>query len=259
MTSAPLSPKGETVPSAPLVVVRKLRKSFALPERTLEVLGGIDLEIGRGELVSLVGKSGVGKSTFLQILGTLDEPSGGTVHFDGVDVFALPEPELASFRNRSIGFIFQFHHLLPEFTALENVMMPALIARRSFSQARERALWLLERVGLSPRLGHRPGELSGGEQQRVAIARALMMDPRLLLADEPTGNLDQQTSDEIHSLILELNAETGVTFLIATHNFDLARQMKRHLVLRHGTVEELTAEEAVVHTTHRPRPARGSI
>ena len=233
----------------PLVGVRGLTKFFHLPERRLDVLRGIDLDIGAGQMISLVGQSGVGKSTFLQILGTLDHPSEGTVLYDGRDVFGLPEQELAAFRNRSIGFVFQFHHLLPEFTALENVMMPALIHRQNYREASDQAAELLRSVGLAERTSHKPGELSGGEQQRVAIARALMMSPHLVLADEPTGNLDQYTSEEIHELLLALNDRTGIAFLIATHNYSLAMRMRRHLLMEGGRVRELTAEEAEVHAS----------
>lgn len=238
--------------SLDLVRVEGLSKSFELAERRLDVLRDVNLRIGRAELISLVGKSGVGKSTLLHILGTLDHPTGGRVQYEGLDVFELEEKDLAGFRNRTIGFIFQFHHLLPEFTALENVMMPALIARQPRSAARDRALSLLERVGLSERLSHRPGELSGGEQQRVAIARALVMEPKLVLADEPTGNLDHVTSDEIHELMVELNEETHTTFLIATHSHELAAQMHRHLTVAGGRLDEMPHSEAV----ERARAAR---
>ncbi len=228
----------------PLLAVRGLHKHYRLEGRDIHVLRGVSFELERGELVSLAGKSGVGKSTLLHVVGTLDEPTSGQVFYEGLDVFALRERELAAFRNRSLGFVFQFHHLLPEFTALENAMMPALIAGLARKEAARRAREMLERVGLAERLDHRPGELSGGEQQRVAIARALVMRPALVLADEPTGNLDGQTSDGIHALILELNRELGVTFLVATHNFSLALLMQRHLLLDDGVVTELTREEA---------------
>ena len=232
---------------APLVEVRGLRKFFHLPDRRLDVLNGIDLTIGYRQMISLVGQSGVGKSTFLHILGTLDGPSEGSIRYEGKDVFALPEPELAHFRNQSIGFVFQFHHLLPEFTAVENVMMPALIHRQDYREAARMAEELLLSVGLKERLGHKPGELSGGEQQRVAIARALVMSPKVVLADEPTGNLDQYTSEEIHELLMSLNERTNITFLIATHNYSLAMRMRRHLLMRAGQVTELTEAEAEAH------------
>jgi len=228
-----------------LVQVRGLKKSFQMPERELHVLKEVDLDLYPGELVSLVGQSGVGKSTLLHILGTLDRPTSGNIMYDGQDPFAMSDKELAIFRNRFIGFVFQFHHLLPEFSALENVMMPALIHRTSRKEAEEYAAHLLQRTGLEDRMSHRPSELSGGEQQRVAMARALVMKPRLVLADEPTGNLDPQTSHEIHSLLLELNQETGITFLVATHNFALAGQMQRHLRIHDGRVED-THREALL-------------
>ena len=233
----------------PLVEVRGLTKFFHLPDRRLDVLRGIDLDIGHRQMISLVGQSGVGKSTFLHLLGTLDAPSEGSIRYEGRDVFALPEAELASFRNQAIGFVFQFHHLLPEFTALENVMMPALIHRQDYHAASRMAEELLVSVGLKERLQHKPGELSGGEQQRVAIGRALVMSPKVVLADEPTGNLDQYTSEEIHELLLDLNDRTGITFLIATHNYSLARRMRRHLLMEGGRVRELTAAEAEVHAS----------
>jgi lipoprotein-releasing system ATP-binding protein len=225
---------------APLVEIRGLSKTYVMPERSLNVLQGVDLVLRKAEMISLEGQSGVGKSTFLHILGTLDSPSEGTVHFEGRDVFTLAPDELARFRNATIGFVFQFHHLLPEFTALENVMMPALIGRQSSAEALSKAQYLLERVGLADRSTHRPSELSGGEQQRVAIARSLMQSPRLVLADEPTGNLDQRTSREIHDLLVELNEETGITFLVATHNPTLAGRMTRHLVVQGAQILERT-------------------
>ncbi len=198
------------------------------------VLEGLDLTVAPGEVVAIIGQSGVGKSTLLHILGTLDRPTGGRVFFEGQDVFALDEKQQAAFRNRSIGFVFQFHHLLPDFDAVENVMMPALIqgVRRSEAYARARAL--LERVGLGDRLDHRPGQLSGGELQRVAIARALVQSPKALLADEPTGNLDPATAAEVHQLLLELNRERGTTLVLVTHNEELARLAHRSLRLYQG-------------------------
>jgi lipoprotein-releasing system ATP-binding protein len=198
------------------------------------VLDGLDLTVAPGEVVAIIGQSGVGKSTLLHILGTLDRPTGGRVFFEGQDVFALDEKQQAAFRNRSIGFVFQFHHLLPDFDAVENVMMPALIqgVRRSEAYARARAL--LERVGLGDRLDHRPGQLSGGELQRVAIARALVQSPKALLADEPTGNLDPATAAEVHQLLLELNRERGTTLVLVTHNEELARLAHRSLRLYQG-------------------------
>ncbi|MBA3765265.1 MAG: ABC transporter ATP-binding protein, partial [Actinobacteria bacterium] len=193
------------------IEVRGLKKSYWLNDAEIPVLKGIDLVIEGGEYVAITGPFGVGKSTLLHVLGTLDIPSEGSVYMDGVDVFAQSPAEIARFRNKNIGFVFQFHHLLPEFTALENVMIPALIHRVSRADASVKARGMLERVGLAHRVTHRPGELSGGEQQRVALARALVLEPRLLLADEPTGNLDAVTGEEIHALFSELNRERGTT------------------------------------------------
>jgi lipoprotein-releasing system ATP-binding protein len=227
------------VPGEPLVQVDDLHRVFFHQDKQLHVLRGVRLTVRRGEMIAVVGESGVGKSTLLQILGTLDHPTSGAVRFGDVDVFRFTEAELASFRNRTIGFVFQFHHLLPEFSALENVVMPALIARLPRAEALERGERLLRDVGLSERMTHRPGELSGGEQQRVALARALVMDPQLVLADEPTGNLDERTSEEIHDLFVDLNRRTHVTFMIVTHNRHLAARMTRTLLLEGGAVREL--------------------
>jgi lipoprotein-releasing system ATP-binding protein len=203
-------------------------------DRRLEVLRGVDLDIPEGDLVALTGPSGAGKSTFLHLLGTLDVPTRGRVLFDGEDVFERGEEGLASFRNEVIGFVFQSHHLLPEFTALENVMMPGLIRRVPRAEARRRAAEMLAQVGLGERLEHRPGELSGGEQQRVALARALSLGPRLLLADEPTGNLDPQTAEGIHALLADLNVRMGITAVVVTHNERLAQALPRRLRLLDG-------------------------
>jgi len=220
--------------TAPFVRIEGLAKTYLMADRRLEVLRGLDLEIAEGELVALTGPSGAGKSTFLHLLGTLDVPTRGRVRFDGEDVFERTEEELAAFRNGTIGFVFQSHHLLPEFTALENAMMPGLIRRIPRSDARRRASEMLERVGLGDRLEHRPGELSGGEQQRVALARALSLSPRLLLADEPTGNLDPQTADGIHALLVDLNRSLGITAVVVTHNERLAQALPRRLRLVAG-------------------------
>jgi len=222
---------------APLVRVEGLGKTYLMGERRLEVLHGLSLEIAAGELVALTGPSGAGKSTFLHVLGTLDAPSAGRVLFDGRDVFALGEEALATFRNRNIGFVFQSHHLLPEFTALDNAAMPGLIRRLPRAEAYARAEEMLDQVGLHDRLHHRPGELSGGEQQRVALARALCLKPRLLLADEPTGNLDAVTAEGIHALIADLNSRLGITAVVVTHNEQLARAMPRRLQLSRGRLE----------------------
>ena len=223
---------------APLVQVVQLEKRYVDGPAVVQVLAGLDLEVEAGERIAIVGESGVGKSTLLHLLGALDVPTGGRILFDGQDVFARSEAELALFRNREIGFVFQFHHLLGDFTALENVMLPSLIARRPFGATRARATELLERVGLRARLAHRPGQLSGGEQQRVAVARALAQRPRLLLADEPTGNLDPATGEDVQQLMLELNREHGATLVVATHNDRLAAAMERTLRLEGGCLHE---------------------
>jgi lipoprotein-releasing system ATP-binding protein len=228
----------------PLVEARGLEKRYVDGPAVVEVLRGLDLEIAAGERVAITGESGVGKSTLLHLLGCLDAPSGGQLLLDGVDVFARPEAEIAALRNRGVGFVFQFHHLLGDFTALENVMLPSLIAREPVRQVRARAAELLERVGLGARLTHRPGELSGGEQQRVAVARAVMRRPRLLLADEPTGNLDPGTGERVHQLLLELNEESGSTLVVATHNDRLAAAMERTLRLVGGRIEPAAAGSA---------------
>ena len=219
-----------------MIIVKDLHKSFPMGEQTLTVLRGIDLTIERGELIAVVGASGAGKSTLLHILGLLDRPSKGTVCFEGQDLFQLSEAAQAEFRNRRIGFVFQFHHLLPEFTALENACMPALIQRREVEEVRQEAIGLLTDVGLGPRLQHKPGELSGGEQQRVAVARALLQKPDLVLADEPTGNLDTHTGDALFALMRELNKARGTTFVIVTHNDKLSAQADRILHMQDGQI-----------------------
>ncbi len=219
----------------PLVTVQNVTKTFEHEGRSLEVLKGIDLQIDSGEMVTIVGPSGAGKSTLLHLIGPLDLPTGGRILYRGRDVTRLGSSELAEFRNRSIGFVFQFHHLLPEFTALENVMMPGLI--QGSQRLEDRARQLLDEVGLTDRLTHRPGELSGGEQQRVALARALLMKPELVLADEPTGNLDSQTSDSVQSLIFDLNQRHGITFLIVTHSRDFAAMMPRQVSMKDGRID----------------------
>jgi lipoprotein-releasing system ATP-binding protein len=226
------------------IKIQGLRKVYTKEGRDIEVLRGIDVEIPQGDMVSIVGKSGAGKSTFLHVLGTLDVPSQGNIYFDGLDVFALRARKLAAFRNKSVGFVFQFHHLMPEFTALENVALPSMINRRTKGQAERAAAALLERVGLADRVNHKPGELSGGEQQRVALARALVMQPRLLLADEPTGNLDQRTGQGIHELFQELNESMGITIVIVTHDPRLADIMPRRLEMVEGLLQERAPLEA---------------
>ncbi len=220
------------------IEVRRLGKAYIHNGQPLPVLSDVDLMLEPGDMVAVVGASGVGKSTFLQILGTLDEPTSGSIKFDGEELRGMGAARLAEFRNRRIGFVFQFHHLLPEFTALENVMMPALIQRVPWKEARDRGVSMLEAVGLAERLTHRPGELSGGEQQRVALARALVMRPKLLLADEPTGNLDSRTGASIHDLFFSLNQQFGTTMLIVTHNPELAARMPRRLKMVDGLLFE---------------------
>ena len=217
-----------------LIRAERLSKRYGEGEHTIRVLEDLDLEILRTERVAIIGESGVGKSTLLHILGTLDRPSGGAVFLGDQDLFALSDAELATLRTREIGFIFQFHHLLPDFTALENVMMPGLIAGLSWADAHTKAEEMLHKVGLGERLTHRPGELSGGEQQRVAVARALVLGPRVVLADEPTGNLDPVTGDGVLQLLLALNQELGVTMAIVTHSEKLAAAMDRTLRLSAG-------------------------
>ena len=216
------------------IEVRRLGKAYIHNGQALPVLWDVDVTLAPGDMVAVVGASGVGKSTFLQILGTLDLPTSGSIKFDNEELTTMTPSRLAEFRNRRIGFVFQFHHLLPEFSALENVMMPALIQRMTVTDAQRKARDILGRVGLSHRLTHRPSELSGGEQQRVALARAMVLEPSLLLADEPTGNLDRTTGESIHQLFLELNRERGSTLLVVTHNPDLARLMPRRLRMVDG-------------------------
>jgi lipoprotein-releasing system ATP-binding protein len=224
------------VPSA-LVVAKNVKKSFRHMGRTLDVLRGVDLEIGDGEMLAIVGPSGAGKSTLLHCIGTLDIPTSGSIRLNGEEVTKLPGARLAELRNRAIGFVFQFHHLLPEFNAIENVIMPGLVQGKSHRELEPRATALLEEVGLRDRALHRPGELSGGEQQRVALARAIMLEPRLLLADEPTGNLDSATSAQIHDLFFAINRQRGTTIVVVTHNAALAASMPRTVALRDGHVE----------------------
>ncbi len=214
--------------------VEDVHKSFARDGERLEVLKGVSFQIASGELVAIVGPSGVGKSTLLHLLGALERPSSGEIWYGEAPLSALSDRALIDFRNRQVGFVFQFHHLLPEFTALENVMLPLLIRRTPGGVAREKAAALLERVGLGERLRHRPGELSGGEQQRVALARALVGEPAVLLADEPTGNLDSKTGEEVFELLRELNRERSLTSILVTHNESLAHQTRRILRMLDG-------------------------
>jgi lipoprotein-releasing system ATP-binding protein len=224
--------------SETLIQVQHLTKSFGNGSKRVDVLKGIDLDISKGEKAAIVGASGVGKTTLLHILGTLDRPTSGKVFYERKDVFKLNEKELALFRNRGIGFVFQFHHLLPEFTALENTLMPCLIQGMTKQAALLKAEEILTLVGLKERLLHKPGELSGGEQQRVAVARALVLEPKVLLADEPTGNLDTKTGESVFELLLELNRNKGVTLIIVTHNLTLAGLLPRQIRMVDGKALE---------------------
>lgn len=219
---------------APLIRVRGLTRSFRKDSQLIDVLRGVDLDVGRGESLAITGASGVGKSTLMHIMGTLDRPTSGTVLYEGRDVFKWDDGDLARFRNRTIGFVFQFHHLLPELTALENVMMPALIQGIRKRQAAVLARDVLGELGMSHRLRHKPGELSGGEQQRVAIARALVLEPRVILADEPTGNLDRRTGEGVEELLLEVQERLGATLVVVTHNPGLSKKMQRQVELVDG-------------------------
>jgi len=202
----------------------------------LSVLNGVDLHIEKGEIISIVGSSGAGKTTLLQILGTLDKPNAGEIQLNGVNPFSLSNNQLSKFRNKEIGFVFQFHQLLPEFNALENVIMPALIGGKSIKESSERGMELLSKLGLENRATHRPTALSGGEQQRVAVARALMNNPSVIFADEPSGNLDSKNAQELHKLFLDLRAEFGQTFVIVTHNSELAAMADRTLQMQDGSI-----------------------
>jgi lipoprotein-releasing system ATP-binding protein len=220
-----------------LLEVKELRKSFGSGASRVDVLKGINLAVEPGETIALVGASGAGKSTLLHIMGALDRPTTGEILFKGKDIFQLSDASLASFRNHSVGFVFQFHHLLPEFSALENAMMPAIISGMNSGEAEALAVELLRDVGLGHRLSHKPGELSGGEQQRVAIARALIQSPPLHLADEPTGNLDTRTSEEVHALLSEIHEKKGITLVIVTHNENLASRMEKIIRLVDGNIQ----------------------
>lgn len=220
------------------ITIKGLYKTYGNAHKRVEVLKGIDLTIGKGATVAIVGASGAGKSTLLNILGALDRPTSGEVLYGSERIFGYDNKKLAAFRNRSIGFVFQFHHLLPEFTALENVMLPILIGGGDHAGAREKAAKLLGEVGLSARLDHKPGELSGGEQQRTAIVRSIAQMPEVVLADEPTGNLDTRTGDEVFDLLLELNRSRTTTMVIVTHNEKLASKMSRRLKMTDGNLTE---------------------
>lgn len=218
-----------------MIDIKGIKKSFG----SLEVLKGIDLHIDKGEVVSIVGPSGAGKTTLLQIIGTLDRPDTGTITIDGIDVSKLSSKKLSDFRNQHIGFVFQFHQLLPEFTAIENIMIPAYIAGASHREAKQRAQELLDFMGLSDRASHKPNELSGGEKQRVAVARALINHPAVILADEPSGSLDSKNKDELHQLFFDLRDKFGQTFVIVTHDEQLASITDRTIHMRDGQLENL--------------------
>jgi lipoprotein-releasing system ATP-binding protein len=228
------------VPASQTVLLRAsdVHKKFYDAGQEIVVLHGLNLEVSAGEQIAIIGQSGVGKSTLLYLLGSLERPTAGKVYFEDEDLFMMDERALAEFRNRKLGFVFQFHYLLADFSALENVMMPALIARLSDSEARQRAEDVLDVVGLKDKLHRRPAELSGGEQQRVAVARAVVLGPKLVLADEPTGNLDPQTAEEVNQVFQRLNRDLNVTLVVATHNERLSRSMSRTLRLSDGKLHE---------------------
>ncbi|MBI1912348.1 MAG: ABC transporter ATP-binding protein [Deltaproteobacteria bacterium] len=221
-----------------LIRIKRLYKTYGNTQKKVEVLRGIDLTIKKGETLAIVGASGVGKSTLLNIMGALDRPTEGEVLYKGESIFKYDDKKLASFRNRFIGFVFQFHHLLPEFTALENVMLPCLIGGEKPEAARTRAEGLLKEVGLGSRLNHKPGELSGGEQQRTAIVRSIMQSPEVILADEPTGNLDTRTGEEVFEILLELNKDRDTTMAIVTHNERLASRLSKRITMVDGNIKE---------------------
>ena len=223
-----------------MIDIKNIRKSFG----SLEVLRGIDLTINKGEVVSIVGPSGAGKTTLLQIIGTLDKPDTGTIYVDGIDVTTLSQKKLSDFRNEHIGFVFQFHQLLPEFTAIENVMIPAYIAGVSNKEARKKAEELLRFMGLTERAHHKPNELSGGEKQRVAVARALINNPAVILADEPSGSLDSKNKEELHQLFFDLRDKFGQTFVIVTHDESLAQLTDRTIHMRDGILENLESQDS---------------
>ena len=222
-----------------MIVLDNLSKTFIKDGNRIEVLRNLKLEVKKGDSLAVLGVSGAGKSTLIHILGTLDHPTSGTLLIGGNNVFEWGEKKIASFRNRTIGFIFQFNNLLPEFTALENAMMPALISGLARNQAADKALQLLREVGLEHRVKHKPGELSGGEQQRVAIARSLVMEPEILLADEPTGNLDTETGKKIEDILIHLNKEKKITLVVVTHNKLLADRMSKRIGLRDGEIYDI--------------------
>ncbi|MFH1874815.1 MAG: ABC transporter ATP-binding protein [Pseudomonadota bacterium] len=221
-----------------LLTAKNIVKYYKEGSASVQVLKGADFQMPAGELVGIFGASGSGKSTLLHILGGLDYANQGEVHFEGQNLEKMPEPQLAEFRNKKIGFVFQFYYLLPEFSALENVMLPCLIANQNHKQAREKAALALKKVDMDHRLQNRPSELSGGEQQRVALARALVMDPKLILADEPTGNLDRETGQKVLDYLLRLNQEKGMSMIIVSHNADLLKQVPRTVLLQDGKLHD---------------------
>jgi lipoprotein-releasing system ATP-binding protein len=231
--SDPLDPADS---ETPLMTLQSVSKSFQTKTSSIEIMTNASFDIYKGETIAIVGPSGIGKSTVLNIIGILDKPTSGKIFYQGNDLLSYNDEKIASFRNSKIGFVFQFHYLLQGFTSLENVMMPGLIAKKNKKKVEKSALNMLERVGLSSRVTHRAEDLSGGEQQRVALARALVMKPDILLADEPTGNLDQANSESVHALITQLNKELGMTVIVVTHNVDLARMMKRNVTLINGEI-----------------------
>ena len=234
----------QTMALTPLVKIHNLHKSYKLGPQQIDILKGISFTVHRQEMIAIVGASGAGKSTLLHIMGTLDQPTQGTITFEDQELLGMSESALADFRNRRLGFVFQFHHLLPEFTALENTYLPALIQRQQKEKAREAAKALLNEVGLSHRMHHKPGELSGGEQQRVAVARALIRNPDLVLADEPTGNLDSHTGEALFEILRDLNRRRGTAFVIVTHNEKLSAQSDRLVHLEDGLITENRALHA---------------
>jgi lipoprotein-releasing system ATP-binding protein len=224
--------------AGPLIQASGISKAYNHSGARIVVLDRLSFDLGLGETIGIVGASGIGKSTLLHVLGTLDRPDSGKLEYSGKDVLMLDDNRLARFRNREIGFVFQFHHLLPEFSALENTMMPVMIGGGGKKAARDAAEAILVRVGLKDRLTHRASELSGGEQQRVALARALVLRPAILLADEPTGNLDRKNSDHIHTLLMDLNAEMGMSLVVVTHNLELADLVSRRVTIANGALQE---------------------
>lgn len=237
-----------------MIDIKGITKSFG----SLQVLKGIDLHIDKGEVVSIVGPSGAGKTTLLQIIGTLDKPDSGSIVIDGIDVRKLNSRQIGEFRNRHIGFVFQFHQLLPEFTAIENIMIPAFIGGMGKSEAKERALELLRFMGLEDRATHKPAELSGGEKQRVAVARALMNNPAVILADEPSGSLDSKNKEELHRLFFELRDKFGQTFVIVTHDENLAKITDRTIVMKDGQLESSFSAAKPAATADTPKDNAGA-